>query len=223
MTSLKHLRNRGKKKPAPQKQPSPQHDATPVLPPPQPTPGGGNEGYIAFLLDTLFNQGLDLEHRVITIEGEIETGYFSFVDAALSALELLDDSPITLRINTPGGSVYDGNAIIGRMELSPCDIITEGLGAVMSMGTAILAAGDKRRISKHAVFMYHCSSYGVADKHSQVKHFVKQAEKEEVRAAKFMAERSKKPWAWWKKLGSDTDAYLTPDELLEIGIVDEIF
>lgn len=221
MISPKKLRTRGKKKPAPQKQPSPQHDATPVLPPP---PSGGNEGYLAFIIDTLFNQGLNIEQRVITIEGEIETGYFSFLDAALSTLELLDEeAPITLRISTPGGSVYDGNAIIARMEMSPCDIITEGFGHVMSMGTAILAAGDTRRISRHAVFMYHCSSYGVADKHSQVKQFVKQAEKEEVRAAKFMAERSKKPWAWWKKLGSDTDAYLTPEELLEIGIVDEIF
>jgi ATP-dependent Clp protease protease subunit len=175
------------------------------------------------LLDTLFNQGLDLEHRVITLEGEIETGYFSFVDAALSALELLDDTPITIRINTPGGSVYDGLAIIGRMEQSPCDIITEGFGAVMSMGCHIHAAGDKRRMSKHAIYMYHCSSYGVADRHSQIKHVVKQNEKEETRMAKFMAERSKKPWSYWKKLGADTDAYLTPDELLEIGIVDEIF
>jgi ATP-dependent Clp protease, protease subunit len=209
----------GKKKPAPCKQPSPQHDATPVTP-----PTGGQEGYLAFLLDTLFNQGVNLEARVITVEGDIDDGYFSYLDGAMSALELTDtEAPITIRLFTPGGSVHAGWAMVARIESSPCDVIVEGFGAVMSMGTVILAAGDKRRISRHASFMYHCSSYGIADKHSQVKHYVKQAEKEELHVARYMSERSKKPVAFWKKLGADVDAYLTPEELLEIGIIDEIF
>jgi ATP-dependent Clp protease protease subunit len=213
----------GPKKPAPRKQPSPQHENTPVVPPAT-TPAGGQEGYLAFLLDTLFNQGLDLENRVITIEGEIEEGYFSYLDSAMSALELTDsETPITIRLSTPGGSVYSGWAMVARIESSPCDVIVEGFGAVMSMGTILLAAGDKRRISRHASFMYHCSSYGVSDRHTQIKHLVKQGEKDELHTARYMSERSKKPVAFWKKLGADVDAYLTPEELLEIGIIDEIF
>lgn len=217
-------RLKGKKRPPKQPHPTTAVAAEVHVASDTPPNSGGQEAYLSFLLDNLFGNGLNLEERVITLEGPIENGWFSYVDACFSALELLDkETPITLRINTPGGNVMDGWAIISRMEISPCDVITEGFGQVMSMGTLLLMAGDIRRISRHAVVMVHCSSYGVEDRHGTVKHFVKQAEKEEVKAAKYMAERSKKPAAFWKKTGSVYDAFFTAEEALTLGIVDETF
>jgi ATP-dependent Clp protease protease subunit len=182
-----------------------------------------DNAYMNLYVDTLLERGIDIEKRTITIEGDVEEGWFTFMDASLSLLESLDESPITIRISSGGGMEYAGWSVVGRMHRSPCEIVVEGYGYIMSMATIILAAGNKRRLSKYANWMYHSCSYGVEGRHPQVKNFVKQNEKEELRAAKFMAERSKKPVNFWKKLGYDVDAYMTPEEVLELGVIDEIF
>ena len=106
-------------------------------------------------LDYLFDQGVNFVDRVIQINEEIDDHSFAFVDAALSELERASKKTITIRINSPGGSVYDALAMIGRLNASSCRIVTEAYGQVMSASTLLLAAGKKRRMSKYCVFMEH--------------------------------------------------------------------
>ena len=106
-------------------------------------------------LDYLFEQGVNFVDRVIQINEEIDDHSFSFLDAALSELERSSKKTITIKINSPGGSVYDALAMIGRLNSSSCRIVTEAYGHVMSAATLLLAAGKKRRMSKYCVFMAH--------------------------------------------------------------------
>jgi ATP-dependent Clp protease protease subunit len=63
--------------------------------------------------------------------------------------------PIQLKINSIGGSMYDGFAIIGAIESSETPVYTYGYGAIMSMALPILVSGVKRFAHPLTTFMYH--------------------------------------------------------------------
>ncbi len=177
----------------------------------------------ALILEYAFEYNVNFKERIITISKEIDAEEFNRIDNALTELESQNRKSVTIRINSPGGEVYQALAIIGRLKRSPCNIITEGYGHVMSAATLILAAGDRRKISTYAFFMHHESSYGVDGRHSEIKAAVKQAEAEEHKWAQWMAELTSKDKKFWLTTGVTTDAYFDAEELMKLGVVDEIF
>jgi ATP-dependent protease ClpP protease subunit len=188
---------------------------------------------LKFDLDLSLNQGIDLKNRTIRITGHIgdpggfnsEEEYFDYnhLEVALTQLESQSPtSPITIKINSFGGSVYEALAIVGRLKSSPCQIITEGYGAIMSAATLILMCADVRKISRYAVSMFHSAQYGLQGDHENIKEQVIQAEKEEKLWANYYAEFSNRSPAWWLKRIKKTEYYPTADEMLQLGAVDEI-
>jgi ATP-dependent Clp protease protease subunit len=175
-------------------------------------------------LETLFERGVNFKDRIITIKTEIDSDEFGRIDAALSEMESEGRKTITVRINSPGGSVYDALAIVGRLRASKCKIVTEGYGHVMSAATLILACGDERKISKYAWYMTHEASYEIEGSKSLKDHknMVIQTEKEEKKWAEWMAEFTNRDAEFWRKIQADKDAYLSPNELLEMGVIDEV-
>lgn len=69
--------------------------------------------------------------------------------------------PILLDINTYGGVVYDGLALIACIEQSKTPIITRVNGYAFSMGLTIFLAGHERHMSRHGNLMYHQISSAV--------------------------------------------------------------
>lgn len=173
-------------------------------------------------LETLFEYGVNFRDRIITISTDIDSTVFALVDAALSEMESDSRKAITVRVNSPGGSVYDALAIVGRLKASKCKIITEGYGHIMSAATLILSCGDERRVSKFAWYMIHEASYEVSGKHKDIKTTVAQTEREEIQWARWMEEFSERDFKFWKKTSDEKDTYYTPEELKELGVVDEI-
>jgi len=137
-------------------------------------------------------------------------------------LERESKKSIIVRINSPGGDVYESLAMVGRMRSSKCQVITEGYGQMMSAAGFLLAAGNKRYMSKYAMFMWHESSYRAGGRHSTVKEYVNQLEVEERLFAKWMAEFTNQTAEFWYEKGRVKDYYLTADECLEFGIIDGI-
>lgn len=174
-------------------------------------------------LDAMLENGIDLAGRSVQLYCEIDDAAFRFVDGALNILENQSRKGITIKINSMGGSVYDALAIIGRMKASPCKITTEGYGSVMSAATIILAAGNKRRMSEYALFMWHEHSYDAGGKHSEVKAWVAQFDKEEDQWATIMAKFTARPAEFWKSTGKHTDKFFNAQQLLELGVIDETF
>lgn len=170
-----------------------------------------------------FEEGVNFKDRVIRITGEIEDrASFDMLDSALSELERASKSTITLRINSPGGSVYEALAMVGRIRNSRCHIVTEGYGHVMSAATLILAAGDRRRMSRYCWAMAHQCSYMIGGSHEEVKEEVAQAEREEDMWAGWMSELSNEDKAYWFTKVKKKNVYMTSDECLKVGMVDEI-
>lgn len=77
------------------------------------------------------------------------------------ALKEYKPQPIEMFINSGGGSVTAGFAIIGAMEMSQTPIVTYGMGIVASMALAIFTVGDVRLAHRYCRFMYHSISYGM--------------------------------------------------------------
>lgn len=77
-------------------------------------------------------------------------------DAILESTHVgYEREPINLIINSEGGSIDDGLALIGAIEMSKTPITTVGLGKVMSMALAIFASGHTRITHRFTMFMYH--------------------------------------------------------------------
>lgn len=71
-----------------------------------------------------------------------------------------EPKPIEMFINSGGGSVSAGFAIIGAMEMCDTPIVTYGMGIVASMALAIFTAGDVRIAHRYCRFMFHSVAYG---------------------------------------------------------------
>lgn len=169
-----------------------------------------------------FENDINIKARVIQLIGEIDEEKFKLIDIGITELERHNQKAITIRINSDGGSVTDALAIIGRIKTSKCRVVTEAYGACQSAATLILAAGHKRKASEYLIFMHHEASYDVEGRHSNIRAEVLEMERQEKLWAEWMAKFSKKDLNFYLKEGVSVDAYWTPAQLLEYGIIDEV-
>ena len=99
-----------------------------------------------------------LDDNIIMLDGEVTDESASLCVAQLLYLSAKDDSKdINMYINSPGGSVSAGLAIIDTMNLIPNDVNTIATGLAASMGAMILLSGakGKRNALPHAEVMIH--------------------------------------------------------------------
>ena len=85
--------------------------------------------------------------------------------------------PIKLIINSFGGELYSGLALVDTIDNSQTPIHTICHGSAMSMALIVYAAGHKRLASKYATFMYHEASYGTDGKIMHHKQEIKETER----------------------------------------------
>jgi ATP-dependent Clp protease protease subunit len=132
-------------------------------------------------------------------------------------------TPIHLILNTYGGSVYDGLALVGAIELSQTPVVVTCLGSAMSMGLIILASGHHRRAHHLSTVMYHEMSTLMIDKLTGIKKDLKECERLEAICDKVLFRRTKLKASQLKKY-KETKAewYMSAQEALKYGIVDEI-
>lgn len=172
----------------------------------------------------LFERGINLDTRTFTL-GDIDEGLFEYTSSCLSILEQQGNGNITIELSSFGGSTYEALAIIGRIQASPCKVNITVYGKCMSAATLILAAATgKRKMAKTSWFMYHEARYELGDqRHSNQRDILEQYEKEERAWDRWMGVYTKKPEAFWTELSnSRKDHYFSPEECLEMGVIDMI-
>jgi ATP-dependent Clp protease protease subunit len=115
--------------------------------------GGRERGYDLY--------SLLLKKRIILVEGQVEDTMASIVCASLLYLnsdlsgEGKSKEPITMYVNSPGGSVIAGLAIYDVMRSIDAKITTIGTGYQASMGSILLVAGDERKMTRSSKYMIH--------------------------------------------------------------------
>lgn len=134
--------------------------------------------------------------------------------------------PLTLYINSTGGSVPDAFALIDVMRTSIHPIKTVGIGSIISAAFLIFSAGSKpnRYVSKNTSIMCHQYSFESEGKYHDLKAQFREMELINQRMMNLLEEKSNLSTKIIKsKLLSPTDAWITAAELVEFGIADAIF
>ena len=104
-----------------------------------------------------------LRDRIVMVSGPIETNMANTIIAQLLFLESENpNADISMYINSPGGEVYAGLAIMNTMQYIKPNVSTIGMGVVASMASVLLAAGEKgkRFLLPDATVMIHQPSAG---------------------------------------------------------------
>ncbi len=180
------------------------------------------------LYEALHNQLgtlLDYEDSVIFINDEIND--HTLTDFIIRMRSLLQhrknkSAPINLMINSPGGDIYEMFGIIDYIESLDVKVNTICRGRAFSAAAIILTCGTgSRMMSKRSTVMFHQSSSFLGGKMSDITAYLDNVKSLEVIIYDMLAAKTNKDAEWWKnKMRSD--CFLTADELIEIGVIDQI-
>ena len=168
-----------------------------------------------------------LKDRIIYLGEDVNPTTSSLIVAQMLFLESEDpDKEIFFYINSPGGSITDGMAIVDTMNYIKCPVSTVCVGLAASMGAVLLAAGEKgkRFAMPNSEILIHqplIGGGGLQGQTTEIKihadHLVKTREK----LNKFLSERTGKSLEQIEK-DTERDNYMTAEEALEYGLIDSI-
>ncbi|MCJ1966317.1 ATP-dependent Clp protease proteolytic subunit [Candidatus Nanosynbacter sp. TM7-087] len=165
-----------------------------------------------------------LNERIIFLGEDVNEHTANSVVAQLLHLAYVDSqADISLYINSPGGSVYDGMAIYDTMNFIKPDVATYGIGLQASMGAFLLSSGakGKRFCLPHAKVMIHQPSSGTHGKVTDMEIDMKETLEVKEMLAKIMAKNTGQKLA---KVKSDMerDYWMTPNEAVKYGLIDKV-
>lgn len=166
-----------------------------------------------------------LKERIIFLGTPIDDQVASNIMAQLIFLEYEDpEKDITIYINSPGGYVSAGLAIYDTMQHIKPDISTICIGSSVSMAAVLLAAGTpgKRYALPHSRIMLHQPTGGATGQSSDIQIHAKEIVKTRDTLVKIISDHSGKTTREVRKK-IDRDFFLSPEEAMEFGVIDEIF
>ncbi|MEE8392899.1 MAG: ATP-dependent Clp endopeptidase proteolytic subunit ClpP [Rhodospirillales bacterium] len=165
-----------------------------------------------------------LKERIIFLTGGVDDQVASLVCAQLLYLE--SENPkkdISFYINSPGGVITAGLAIYDTMRYIRPDISTVCIGQAASMGSLLLASGakGKRYALPNSRIMMHQPSGGAQGQASDIEIHAREILAIRDRLNRIYHEHTGKPLKEIEKF-VERDHFMTPEEALKFGIVDEI-
>ena len=165
-----------------------------------------------------------LNERIIFLGEEVNEHTANIVVAQLLHLAQVDpEADISLYINSPGGSVYDGLAIYDTMNFIKPDVATYGIGLQASMGAFLLSSGvkGKRFCLPHAKVMIHQPSTGTRGKVTDMEIDLKETLEMKEMLAKIMAKNTGQKLAKIKA-DMERDYWMKPEEAVAYGLIDAV-
>ena len=167
-----------------------------------------------------------LKDRIIMVQGQVEDTMANAIVAQLLFLDAQDNTKdIYIYINTPGGSVSAGLAIIDTINFIKSPVQTIVMGVAASMGTIIASSGTKgkRFMLPNAEYMIHQPMGGTGGGTQQTdmaiaaQHLLKTRE----RLEQILADNSNRTLEQIHK-DAERDYWMTAEETLEYGFIDAI-
>ena len=164
-----------------------------------------------------------MRDRLLWVAGPVNDHMSTIVQAQLMFLDSTDKTDITMHIDSPGGSVKSGLSMVDVMEYISCDIRTVNTGMAASMGSVLLGAGTKGKRSslRFSKTMLHQSSGGAGGNIQDARINMIEWEKVNNTLFELLGKYCDKPA---EKVMNDAtrDLWLSSEEALEYGIIDEI-
>jgi ATP-dependent Clp protease, protease subunit len=178
-----------------------------------------------------------MRNRILLLEGVVDDTMASiacaslmYLDSALSARNpqeaeaLRKDGKgveIEIHINSPGGSVLSGLAIYDTMRTIKSPITTRGFGMQASMGSILLAAGDKRTMSRNSWLMIHQISSSMQGQHSDLAIAESLTARLHEQLKDIYVRHIGLTHEFWD-VALERDTWLTPEQALKMGFIHEI-
>ncbi len=165
-----------------------------------------------------------LEDRIIFLGEDVNEHTANVVVAQL--LHLANEDPnadISLYINSPGGSVYDGLAIYDTMQFIKPDVATYGIGLQASMGAFLLSSGakGKRHMLPNARAMIHQPSSGTQGKITDQEITLREGVYLKKRLNQILADNTGQKLAKIEQ-DVDRDFWMSADESKKYGLIDKV-
>ena len=164
-----------------------------------------------------------LKDRIIFLSGEINNDVANTIVSELLYLDSINHNDISLYINSPGGSITSGMAIMDTMNYVKSDVSTICVGMAASMGAFLLSCGKKgkRYILPNAEVMIHQPLGGATGQATEIKIAAERILKLRDKLNKLLSQNTNQ--ALEKiQIDTDRDHFMDASEALEYGIVDKI-
>ena len=164
-----------------------------------------------------------MRDRLLWVAGPVNDHMSTIVQAQLMFLDSTDKADITMHIDSPGGSVKSGLSMVDVMEYISCDIRTVNTGMAASMGSVLLGAGTKGKRSslRFSQTMLHQSSGGAVGNIQDAEISMREWRKVNKILFDLLGSYCNKT-AEQVMQDASRDLWLSADEALEYGIIDEI-
>ena len=161
--------------------------------------------------------------RILFLGTTVTNDVANIVNSQLLYLQMEDPKKdITMYINSPGGSVYDGMSIYDVIKYITCPVGTTCIGTAASMAGVLLAAGEKGKRSAlpHSQIMLHAPSGGTGRVTApDMRIAAQEMEKCENMLYTVIANDTGNDFDYVKSI-CDRDHWLTPEEAIKEGIID---
>ena len=166
-----------------------------------------------------------LMDRIIFLRDEVENVMATVIQAQLLYLESIDPGKdISIYINSPGGSVYDGYGIYDTMQFISSKVSTICIGIAASMAAVLLVAGEKgkRHALKHSRILIHQPLGGARGQASDIEIQAREILKIKKEIYTIISDHSGQPYEKVLQDG-DRDFWMTAEEAKEYGMIDSLF
>lgn len=164
-----------------------------------------------------------LKDRIIMLSGEIDDNLSNIVISELLYLDSLNNDPISIYINSPGGSITSGMAIYDTMNFIKSKVSTVCIGIAASMAAFLLSSGEKemRYALPNSEVMIHQPLGGVQGQATEIKIAAERILKLKEKLNKILSKNTNQEI---KKIENDTerDYFMSSKEALEYGLIDKI-
>ena len=164
-----------------------------------------------------------MKDRQIFFGTDVNSDSANIIVSQLLYLNSISDEEITVYVNSPGGSVYDGNGILDTMAFIKADVRTICTGLAASMGSMILMCGTrgKRSALPMSRVMIHQPLGGCKGQATEIK--IEYEEMMRIREELYalIVQRTGQPI---EKIREDCerDHWLTAEQAKEYGIIDNV-
>ena len=167
-----------------------------------------------------------LKDRIVILDTDVNEHTASLIVAQMLFLESEDpDADILFYINSPGGVVTAGMAIYDTMQFVRPDVQTIVMGQACSMGSLLATAGaaGKRKILPNARHMIHQPSGGAGGQATDMEIQVKEILKMKQSLTQIYVDHNSKSKTFEEFYSAmERDNYMSAQEALDFGLVDEI-
>lgn len=189
---------------------------TPTPPPGMQVPENAKDWY------RIENSAEDPDSTDIYVYESIGGFFGMWAEDFIRDLKGVSSPRINLRLNSPGGSVFDGIAIANALRSHPANVTVYVDSLAASIASVIALAGDRVIMMPQSQFMVHNASgvaYGDAEEMAKMADLL---EKQSLNIAQAYAQHTGRPLAEWQEYMA-AETWFTAEEAVEVGLADEVF